>query len=162
LPEGMVRRQARVALSHRVLEMRRAGFSEGELRAREAELWQNSIAATKQALTEHFLLDKVAELEKLDVAPDEIEAEIRLLAYQSGESPRRVRARLQKENMLDDLSTQVLERKSLDQILEYATYEDVPLEGPEEVDVEAVAEHAGGPEPEQEEEQGTEEQQESS
>lgn len=162
LPEGMVRRQARVALSHRVLEMRRAGFSEGEIRAREAELWQNSIASTKQALTEHFLLDKVAELEKLDVAPDEIEAEIRLLAYQSGESPRRVRARLQKENMLDDLSTQLLERKALDQILEYATYEDVPLEGQEDVDVEAVAEHAGGPEPEEDEEEDTEQTEEES
>lgn len=162
LPEGMVRRQARVALSHRVLEMRRAGFSEGEIRAREAELWQNSIASTKQTLTEHFLLDKIAELEKLDVAPEEVEAEIRLLAYQSGESPRRVRAKLQKENMLEDLSTQILERKALDQILEYAKYEDVPLEEEEDLNVEAVAEHAGGSEPEESEEATTEEEEESS
>ena len=149
LPEGVMRRQARVALSHRVMEMRRSGFGEAEIRAREAHLWQNSLESTRQTLAEHFMLDRIAEMEKVEIEPSDIEEEIRLLAAQAGESPRRTRARLQKDNLMDDLSTQILERKAIDCILEYAEYEDVPFEEDDLTQVEAVSEHASGDIPEE-------------
>ena len=149
LPEGVMRRQARVALSHRVMEMRRSGFGEAEIRAREAHLWQNSLESTRQTLAEHFMLDRIAEMEKVEIEPSDIEEEIRLLAAQAGESPRRTRARLQKDNLMDDLSTQILERKAIDCILEYAEYEDIPFEEDDLTQVEAVAEHASGDIPEE-------------
>jgi trigger factor len=135
-------------MQHRVLEMRRAGMSDTEIRAREAQLWQNILASTRQALIEHFLLDKIATQEKIEVDPMDIESEIRTLAIQSGQTPRRVRARLEKEGALDDLHTQVLERKALERILEYAEYEDVETGAEEVAAEEAVAEHATGQEPE--------------
>ena len=95
------------------------------------------------------MLDRIAEMEKVEIEPSDIEEEIRLLAAQAGESPRRTRARLQKDNLMDDLSTQILERKAIDCILEYAEYEDVPFEEDDLTQVEAVSEHASGDIPEE-------------
>jgi trigger factor len=46
-----------------------------------------------------------------------------MLAYRGDETPRRVRARLEKEGQMDNLATQILERKAIDRILEYITVE---------------------------------------
>ena len=50
------------------------------------------------------------------------------MADQSDESPRKVRARLEKEDMLEALMAEMIERKALDLILDSAEYEDVPLD----------------------------------
>jgi len=47
-------------------------------------------------------------------------------------SPRRVRARLEKEDTLDALATEMIERRALDLILDSAQYEEVPLDKQEE------------------------------
>ena len=73
------------------------------------------------------MLQKIAEIEKIDVDEDDLDDEIERLAAQSNESPRRVRARLEKEDLMDVLATEVIERNALDLILESAQYEDVPL-----------------------------------
>jgi trigger factor len=55
-------------------------------------------------------------------------AEIERLADQTGESPRKVRAQLERDDLMETLATQLIERKALDLILDGAEYEDVPLE----------------------------------
>ena len=55
------------------------------------------------------------------------EAEIERMAEQSGESARRIRARLEKEDMMEAVAAEMIERKALDLILDSATYEDVKI-----------------------------------
>jgi trigger factor len=43
-------------------------------------------------------------------------------------APRKVRARLEKEDLLETLAAQIVERKALDLILDSAEYEEVPLD----------------------------------
>ena len=86
-------------------------------------------------------LQKIAEVEKIDINEDDIEDEIERIARQNDESPRRVRARLEKEDLMEALATEIIERKALDLILESAEYEDVPLEQ-EEAPVATVEEQA--------------------
>src|SRR5690606_25317846 len=97
------------------------------------------VSTTRQALKEHFVLDEIAEREGIEVTPQDMDTEIRLMAIQSGESPRRVRARLQKTGMIENLEAQIRERKAVDAILGRAVYEDVEMESPVESRVEAVA-----------------------
>jgi trigger factor len=150
LPEDLLRRQANSALRRQVLEMRRAGYTDQEIRAREAQLQQNSLASTAQSLKELFVLEKIAEEEKIEVEPDDLDAEMAGLAARTGESVRRIRARLTKEGMLESLATQILERKALDRVLEYASYEDIPYEEePDAGQVEALDQAAGGEEPQE-------------
>jgi trigger factor len=128
LPNDLLVRQARKAMARKVMEMREAGMSDEEIQGRQRLLQQDIMRSTALALKEHFVLQKIAEVEKIDVNDDEIESEIETLADQSNQSPRRVRAQLEKDDLLDTLAAQIIERKTLDLILESAEYEDVPLD----------------------------------
>jgi trigger factor len=92
---------------------------------------QDVLRNTALALKEHFVLQKIAEVEKIEINDDDLTDEIERIANQSGESPRRVRARLEKEDLLETLAAEMIERKALDLILDSAEYEDVPLTGEE-------------------------------
>jgi trigger factor len=128
LPEDLLIRQARKAMARKVMEMREAGMSEEEIQGRQRLLQQDVLSNTALAMKEHFVLQKIAEVEKIDIDEEEIDAEIETLADQSNQSPRRVRAQLEKDDLLDTLAAQIIERKTLDLILESAQYEDVPLD----------------------------------
>lgn len=130
LPPDLVQRQARSMISRKILEMQSAGLSTEEIRVRRQLLQKNALAAAERSLKERFILQKVAELEGLEVSENDIEYQIELIAERTGESPRRVRARLEKEEMLDSVATQILEAKALQVILDNAEYIDVPMEGP--------------------------------
>lgn len=143
LPPDLLRRQSVRELERSVLELRRSGFNDDEIRAHQNELRQNVLASTARALKEHFILEKLAEQENIEDLPEDYDHEIRLIAAQSGESPRRVRAQLEKRDLMDILRNQIIERKTIDLILSRAEFRDVPFEL-EEVDTEAVDLSAGG------------------
>jgi trigger factor len=139
LPRELLQRQAHKAMARRVMEMRNNGISEDEIRGRTRLLQQDVIRSTELALKEHFVLQKIAEVEKIDVSDDDLADEIDALAEQNNESARRVRARLEKDDLMDALAAEIIERRSLDLILESAEYEDVPLGKTEDEEAGAVA-----------------------
>ena len=143
LPPGLLQRQSARELERAVLELRRAGFSDAEIRTRENELRQNSSATTATALKEHFILERIAEDENIDAEAEDFEREVTLIGLQSGESPRRVRAQLEKRGMMDVLRNQIIERKVIDLVRSEAKFKDKPLEEKEE-SVEAIDLAAGG------------------
>jgi trigger factor len=138
LPESLVKRQVENALRREILEMQQAGFTDEQIRARQNELLQQQISMTRQALKEHFVLDKIATQEKIEVTPHDKDVEIAYMAMQRGESPRKVRARLEKTGLIENLEAQILERKAVDVVLDKAVFEDVPGEPGTKTDVEAV------------------------
>jgi trigger factor len=143
LPKGLLQRQSAREVERAVMELRRSGFSEAEIRARENQLRQNSTASTANALKEHFILERIAEEEKLDVEDGDYDKEIFLIAAQSGESPRRVRAQLEKRGLMDVLRNQIIERKVLELVQSQAKFNDEPYK-PEKSDTEAISIAAGG------------------
>ena len=143
LPPALLKRQSARELERTVMELRRAGFNEAEIRARENVLRQNSAASTARSLKEHFILERIAEEENIEAQDGDFEKEIWLIAMQSGESPRRVRAQIEKRGLMDVLQNQIVERKVLELVQEHAKFVDKPYE-PERFDVEAVNLAAGG------------------
>jgi trigger factor len=142
LPHDLLMRQARKHLARKVMEMQEAGMSEEEIRGRQRLLQQDVVRSTAAALKEHFVLQKIAEVEKIEVDQDEINDEIERLAEQEGESPRRVRARLEKDDLMETLAAQIIERKALNLVLDAAEYEDVAVGAPAAQAVTAVEEQA--------------------
>ena len=124
LPKDLLVRQARKTLQRRVMEMRSSGMSDDQIRSRQRMLEQDVLRSTASALKEHFVLQKVAETEKLEIEDADIDDEIDRIAEQNGESPRKVRARMDKEDLLEALATELLERKALDFLLTTAEYEE--------------------------------------
>ena len=143
LPPALLKRQSRRELQRAVMELQRSGFSEADIRAHENTLRQNSSTATARALKEHFILERIAEEEEIDVKEQDYDDEIRLIAHQTDDSPRRVRARLEKSGAMDMLHNQIVERKVIDLILEHAKFQEKPFAF-HETDEEAVDHAAGG------------------
>lgn len=138
LPRDLLTRQARKTMSRKVMEMRSAGMTDEQILGRRRLLEQDAIKSTAAALKEHFVLQKIAETEKLEIEDADVDAEIDRIADQSGESPRKVRARLEKDDLIEALATELLERKALDLVLGTAEYEDYEL-SPAEKDEGEVA-----------------------
>lgn len=142
LPQDLLMRQARKALGRKVMEMQDAGMSEEEISGRQRLLQQDVLQSTARSLKEHFVLQKIAETEKIDVSEDEINEEIDRIAEQNNDSPRRVRSRMEKEDLLDTLAAQIIERKTLDLVLESAVYEDVQVGADAEKRIGTIEEQA--------------------
>jgi trigger factor len=155
LPPKLLQRQSSRELQRAVLELQRNGFSEDDIRAHGNELRQNSAVNTARALKEHFILERIGEEEHIEVEPADYDAEVALIAKQSDESPRRVRARLEKQGMMDALRNQIIERKVIDVVLKHAKFKDVPYKS-QDLDTEAVDQTVGGEEEEAGESAGAE------
>jgi trigger factor len=140
LPRDLLLRQSRKAMQRRIMEMQADGVSEQEINQQIRRLEQDVIQNTALMLKEHFVMQKIADLEKIDVDDDDLNDEIERMAEQYDESPRRIRARLEKEDMLDALAAEMIERKALDIILDSAEYQDVPLDPTEETEPLATVE----------------------
>ncbi len=138
LPRDLLTRQARKTMARKVMEMRSAGMTDEQILGRRRLLEQDAIKSTAAALKEHFVLQKIAEQEKLEIEDADVDAEIDRIADQTGESPRKVRARMEKEDLIEALATELLERKALDLVLSTAEYEDYELT-PAETDEGEVA-----------------------
>lgn len=143
LPPELLKRQSNRELERAVMELQRSGFGEEEIRAHENELRQNSEVATARALKEHFILERIAEDEEVEADEADYDQEIQLIADNAHESPRRVRARLEKSGSMDVLRNQIIERKVIELILEQAKFKKVPYDI-EKTDTAAIDQSAGG------------------
>ncbi|MCE9554077.1 MAG: trigger factor [Planctomycetes bacterium] len=131
LPPEMLKRQSERELQRSAMELRRSGFSDADIRAHENQLRQNSQAETARALREHFILERIAEEEKIEAEAADYNEEVRLIAAQNGESPRRIRAQLEKRGQMDALHNQIIERKVIERVLAQAKFKDVPYNPPD-------------------------------
>lgn len=137
LPPDLVKRQFQREVQRAVMELRASGFDDDTIRAHENELRQNSRRSTERALKEHFILERIAEEEKIEAEAGDYDREIELIAEQSNESPRRVRARFEKRGAMDSLRNQIVERKVIELITEHAVVREVPFV-PQTNQVEAI------------------------
>ena len=122
LPPDLLRRQSRRELERSVIEMQSSGFSEQEIVARENLLRQNILEKTATLLKEHFILERIAEEETVTETQQDFEMEIARIAAQQNDSPRRVRAKLERNGQMDSLRNMIVEGKVIDLITENATF----------------------------------------
>ncbi len=120
LPRDLVRRQTSREMQRKVLELRRSGFPDEEIRKYVNAIRQNAQSETEVALREHFILEQIAEELGLEADANDYETEINLIAQQSDETSRKVRARLEKSGQMDALRNQIVERKVIEAIIEKA------------------------------------------
>ncbi len=128
LPESLVKRQTYRELERQILELRRSGFDDDMIRRFVNASKQNAQASTEAALREHFILEKIAEEEKIEADDADYDAEIALIAQQSDVPERRVRARLEKQGQMDALRNQIIERKVIEMIVDAAKVTEEPVE----------------------------------
>ena len=122
LPPDLLRRQSRRELERNAIELRSSGFSEEEITYRQNVLRQNILERTEVLLKEHFILERIAEEQDVEDAPEDYELEIARIAMQRNDSPRRVRAKLERTGQMDALRNLIIERKVIALITEQAKF----------------------------------------
>ena len=137
LPPDLLKRQSLRELERTILELRRSGFDDDAIRRHVNQLRQSVMASTSRSLKEHFILERIAEDESIAETAADYDEEIRAIAAQTSESPRRVRANLEKRGLMDVLRNQIIERKTISLIESQASFDDVPFEF-EKPDADAV------------------------
>jgi trigger factor len=125
LPPALVKRQTVRELERKVLELRRNNFDEDQIRRYVNAIRQNAQESTQAALREHFILEQIAEEEKIDADEKDYDAEISLIAQQSDMPERKIRARLEKSGQMDALRNQIVERKVIERIIAAANMKEV-------------------------------------
>ena len=143
LPPGLLKRQSEREFRRTIMELQRSGYSNEEIQAHANFLRQNSTSETARSLKEHFILEKIAEIESIQETEEDYDLEVALIAAQSGVSPRRIRAHIEKAGDMDILRNQIIERKVIDLICEHASFNETPFEF-EDVDEEAIDWAAAG------------------
>ena len=122
LPPDLLQRQSRRELERSTIELRSSGFSDEEIIAHQNLTRRNILEKTETLLKEHFILERIAEEEEIEDAPEDYQAEITRIALQQNDSPRRVRSRLEKAGQMDALRNMIIERKVIDLITENASF----------------------------------------
>ena len=103
LPPDLVSRQEKSTISRLVMELRQEGFTDNDIKAREAEIRANAHEMTLRSLKEFFILAKDADSQGIKVEDEDLELEIEALAARTDESVRRIRARAEKEGLGESL-----------------------------------------------------------
>jgi trigger factor len=128
LPQELLRRQYDKVKRRRAIELRNDGLELKQIAAELSRMDQNVQATAEAGLRAHFVLQKIAEIEKIDVSEEDLNDEIARIAEREGESPRKTRAKLEKDDALDSVAAEMVERKVLDLIIENAEFTDFPLD----------------------------------
>jgi trigger factor len=76
-----------------------------------------------------FVLDRIAEVEQIEVSDDELDSDLARLAASAGQTAEVLKARLTKENALDSIKEQIRNRKALDLVVSSAEIRIEEIEG---------------------------------
>jgi trigger factor len=135
LPEELVKQQTERELRRRAVDLIRAGYSQEDIQPHLNVIAREAQTRVVRLLREHFLLERLAEEEKIEASEADIEDEIQRIAKQIGVSPRQVRADLEQEEAWDVLRNAIIERKMIEEIVKAAeiTEKEEVLAAPEEL-----------------------------
>lgn len=117
LPEGLTGRQSARVLQRQAMEMMYQGVPEREIESRIAELRASSEEDARKQLKLFFILDQAAKDLSVDVAENEVNGRIAMLAMQQNRRPEKLRQQLQRSGEIESLYLQIREQKTLDAII---------------------------------------------
>jgi trigger factor len=120
LPEDVVGQMAERTLVRRSLYMRYQGIPPEEIEKRLEDLRKESRESAERSAKIYFMLDKVADAEKLFVTEEEVDARIEAMARSEEREPEQVRRDLEQNDRLSELRSQMREDKTKAFLMEQA------------------------------------------
>jgi len=115
VPESLVDRQIDLRLERGLRALAAQGMKMEDLKKMDLpRLRAGQHDQAVQDVKSSLLLDRIAELEKIDVSEDELNRELEALAHQSKQTPESVRSRLTQDGGLDRIRNRIRSEKTLD------------------------------------------------
>jgi trigger factor len=117
VPDYIVEKQMDSRLQTFARQLASPGLDPRSLKIDWDELRESQRERAEREVRGSFVLDRIAEAEKIEAADIDVDEEISQLAHRSGVAEDVLRARLTKEGSLDSIREQVRNRKALDLVI---------------------------------------------
>jgi trigger factor len=120
LPQNYVAGETRRILGEIVQQEQSRGATDEAIKASEKELVEVASQGAKQKLKGTFILQRIAELEKITVSQTELRARIAEMAARYGMTPDKAAKELEKRDAMDRVAEDVLSSKVIDLLVAHA------------------------------------------
>jgi trigger factor len=123
LPESLVQAETRHVVYDLVRENTMRGATKEQLAEKKDEIFGFAQQTARERLKSSFILEAIAEAEKITVAPKDVDERIAQMAVRYRVTPQRMRAQLEEKDSLGEIEEQLLIGKALDFLVANATVE---------------------------------------
>ncbi len=123
LPESMVNNETRQTMQDIVRENQMRGVGEDKLREKGKEILDSAHQSAKDKVRVSFILNRIAEKEKVEVKNEELQERIRSYAEQAGKPIKEFTQQLETQGEVDSLRQQILIEHTLDLLISHAIVE---------------------------------------
>jgi trigger factor len=123
LPESLVAQETRSIVYDVVRENTRRGATKEQLESKKDEIFGYATKSAQDRLRLSFILDAIAQAEKITVKEAEMEARIAAMAERYRATPEKLRLQLDEKGGLGEVEEQILVGKTLDFLVANATVE---------------------------------------
>ena len=120
VPESIVARQKEVFIKRLESELIEKGIKKEDADKKIKELDSKITEDARDKVRLYFILDAIAEKEKVGVREEDVNASLKAIADSAGQKPEDVRNYYEKENLLDGLKEEIKEDKALEFLLKEA------------------------------------------
>jgi trigger factor len=120
LPQNYVAGETRRILGEIVQQEQARGATDEVIKASEKELVEAASQGAKQKLKGTFILQRIAELEKITVSQTELRARIAAMATRYGMTPDKAAKELEKRDAMDRVAEDILSGKVIDLLVAHA------------------------------------------
>jgi trigger factor len=121
LPESLVNQEIREMMMRIEQDLRRQGLSWEKAGLDPGSLIERFRPPAQKLARKKLILEKVAQLESLDISPEEIDEELQRIAGNVNQSVTLVKEIYNKNNLMPELNRQLLEEKTLNFLKDHAT-----------------------------------------
>ncbi len=125
LPEEMLKSEAQSQADQMVQQATQSGTPEEELAERQDEIIENANIRAKNSIKTNFLLQEIAEAEKLQISNQELMQRITLMAKQAKEPTKKYIKQLQKNGQIANVRQNMLLGKAVDFLVDNASITEV-------------------------------------
>ncbi|MBT8036994.1 MAG: trigger factor [Verrucomicrobiae bacterium] len=128
LPEELVTAEAQGSADDMVARGAQAGLSDEEIASQQAEIIANAQIQARNNLKTNFILQEIAQVEKIEVSDTELSQRIAAMAQQQKKSPKALAKELQRSGRISNLGNSILIGKAIDFLVDNAKVEEVEPE----------------------------------
>lgn len=129
LPPSLLKNETRRALNELVHRNRERGVTDDLLKGKEKELIEGAGSLAAHRLKTNFILHRIAEREKIQVAREEVDNGIREQAAHYNVSVEKMRKEFEENDRINGLAEEILLGKTLDFLKQNVTIETTPEPG---------------------------------
>ncbi|HYP28358.1 MAG TPA: trigger factor [Blastocatellia bacterium] len=129
VPEFIVQKQIDSRMQQLIRQLSGQGMDPRQLQLDWKQVREAQRERAEREVRGSFVLDKIAEVENVEVTEDEVDQEVERIAQSFGQEPAALRARLTKDEAMDSIKEQVRNRKALDIVIASADIKTEEVEG---------------------------------